>query len=303
MNFATASVQNVADTARWAAAFRAREMQHPRSLFQDPLAERLAGARGGELANLLSSEAQATSWVVRTHLFDQFIEREIGAGADLVLNLGAGLDARPYRMDLPASLLWVEVDGPEILADKEKLLASEKPACRVERLPVDLRDGDRRRALFQDLSRRASRILVVTEGVLIYFRGDEVAALANDLHGCGSIARWILELVSPPVVETMERTAGRHFRATDASFRFGPAEGPSFFSRYGWQAEEVQGVLRAAVRLGRTPIDPRLVDLVPDWQGGAALTFPWIGVCLLGKISGPENRRGRAAIRDDAQPS
>jgi hypothetical protein len=32
-------------------------------------------------------------------LFDQFISREINEGTDLVLNLAAGLEARPYRMD------------------------------------------------------------------------------------------------------------------------------------------------------------------------------------------------------------
>jgi len=39
----------------------------------------------------------------------------------MVVNLAAGLDARPYRMSLPASLQWIEVDLPEILAYKEKI--------------------------------------------------------------------------------------------------------------------------------------------------------------------------------------
>jgi methyltransferase (TIGR00027 family) len=296
MTSATASVQDVADTARWAAALRARETRHPQALFQDPLAERLAGARGWQIADSLSNETQATSWVLRTHLFDGLIAREIDAGADLVLNLGAGLDARPYRMDLPPSLQWVEVDGEEILEYKENQLASERPACRLERLAFDLRDVGRRSALFQDLGRRASRILVVTEGVLIYFHAEEVAALAHDLHCCSPIEHWILELVSPQVVETMERTAGRRFFTADASFRFGPAEGPQFFSRHGWQAEQVHGVLQAAVRLGRTPFDPRLADRLPGWQAGVPLAFPWMGVCFLGRQGGLEARGARAAI-------
>ena len=36
--------------------------------------------------------------------------------AAVVVNLAAGLDARPYRMPLPSSLLWVQVDLPAILA-------------------------------------------------------------------------------------------------------------------------------------------------------------------------------------------
>ena len=46
-----------------------------------------------------------------------------------MLNLAAGLDARPYRTKLAASLQWLEVDLPEILAYKERILANEKPTC------------------------------------------------------------------------------------------------------------------------------------------------------------------------------
>jgi hypothetical protein len=42
---------------------------------------------------------QATwAWVARTDLFDQFITEQVREGVDLVVNLAAGLDARPYRL-------------------------------------------------------------------------------------------------------------------------------------------------------------------------------------------------------------
>ena len=46
---------------------------------------------------------------------------------NMVVNLAAGLDTRPYRMDLPSSLLWVEVDLPDLLDYKEGVLKSESP--------------------------------------------------------------------------------------------------------------------------------------------------------------------------------
>ena len=61
--------------------------------------------------------------MARTYLFDQFLSRAIQDGADLVVNLAAGLDARPYRMNLPSTLQWVEVDFPEIISYKEEILA------------------------------------------------------------------------------------------------------------------------------------------------------------------------------------
>src|SRR5882724_9127046 len=144
-----APVRNVSDTARWVAYFRARETQRPDALFRDPYAERLAGERGFEIARTLpDGNKHEWAWVARTHLFDEFVSREVEQGADLVLNLAAGLDARPYRMQLPAELRWIEVDLPDIIPYKEEILANEKPRCRLERLALDLADEQARRRLF-----------------------------------------------------------------------------------------------------------------------------------------------------------
>ena len=71
--------------------------------------------------------------VVRTCVFDELILRAIKSdGVDTVVNLAAGLDARPWRMTLPSSTRWIDVDLPEILAYKRDVLAGE-PALRVSR--------------------------------------------------------------------------------------------------------------------------------------------------------------------------
>lgn len=57
--------------------------------------------------------------MTRTYLFDRIIREQVAQGADMVVNLAAGLDTRPYRMQLPSSLNWVEVDLPKILDYKE----------------------------------------------------------------------------------------------------------------------------------------------------------------------------------------
>src|SRR5208337_225847 len=111
------TVRGVSDTARWVAYFRALETRRPDALFHDPYAERLAGEHGFQIANtLVEGNKHEWAWVARTYLFDQFITREIANGADQVINLAAGLDARPYRLEVPASLQWVEVDFPDIVA-------------------------------------------------------------------------------------------------------------------------------------------------------------------------------------------
>jgi hypothetical protein len=54
---------------------------------------------------------------------DDVIIEAMGDGCDKVLNLAAGLDTRPYRLDLPPDFTWVEADLPQLLAEKEQALA------------------------------------------------------------------------------------------------------------------------------------------------------------------------------------
>jgi methyltransferase (TIGR00027 family) len=261
------------------AYFRARESERPDALFRDPYAERLAGERGFHIANTLpEGNKHEWAWVARTYLFDKFLAAEIQDGADLVVNLAAGLDARPYRMDLPASLHWVEVDLPEIVAYKNEMLNGESPRCHLERIALDLSDVAGRRKLFADLHRRARKIVVLTEGLLIYFTAEEVAAFARDLAAGDHFATWIIDLTSPGQLKLMQRTSGAQLSDAGAAFKFGPPEGPKFFVPHGWTPKDVRGLLQTAAQFNRSPKGLLPVVLDSDWNPG---NFPWTGVCLL----------------------
>ena len=153
-------IRNVSDTARLVALDRAVESERPDALFRDPFARRLAGERGARIAksNPLGGRKGGIGWpiVTRTYVIDKMIQAHIAQGGDAVINLAAGLDTRPYRMDLPSSLQWIEVDLPEILAHKEEILRGEKPVCSLERIRLDLSDLPARRELFAASGRRAA---------------------------------------------------------------------------------------------------------------------------------------------------
>jgi methyltransferase (TIGR00027 family) len=275
--------RNISDTARWAAYFRAQETKRPDALFRDPYAERLCGQHGVDIANTLpDGNKHAWAWVTRTYLFDHFITQELQQGVDLVLNLAAGLDARPYRMKLPASLQWIEVDLSGILAYKEEILAGEKPTCALERVRVDLADVNARRTLFASLNQRASKILVITEGLLIYLSPEEVAALAKDLGSGANLQRWIMDLSSPGLLKMMQKTTGKRLSEIGAPFKFAPAEGPAFFSPHGWEPMEVRSMLKTATKFKRPPLFLRLLGHLPEKKGPAG-NQPWSGVCLFKK--------------------
>lgn len=276
-------IRNISDTARWAATYRAGETDRPDALFRDPFARRLAGARGEQIAESMPfSQKNTWSWVMRTYLVDHFIAEQVQQGADMVINLAAGLDARPYRMALPASLKWIEVDLPEILTYKEEILANEKPVCALERIRLDLSNLSGRRELFEQLGHRANKALVITEGFLAYLTADEVGSLARDLAAPRSFQGWILDIASPGLLRMVQKKIGAQVSQAGAPLKFGPKEGPGFFAPYGWKPLGVRSLLKEAARQKRLPILLRLMALLPE-SNGAQGSRPWSGVCLLAK--------------------
>jgi methyltransferase (TIGR00027 family) len=275
-------IRNISDTARWVAVYRARESERPDAVFRDPFARRLAGERGEQIAAAIPF-AEKNSWpfVARTWLTDYLISEQVRQGTDMVINLAAGLDARPYRMELPRSLQWIEVDLPEILAHKEEILRNEKPVCLLERVPLDLSDKSARCELFSELSRRANRVLVVAEGLLVYLTEDEVAGLGKDLAVPAAFQHWIIDLASPALLRMLARKMGAPLDKAGAPLRFAPEEGPEFFTRCGWKAQEVHSTIHAAARLNRLSFFLRLIAKISSSRFQPRR--PWSAVCLLAK--------------------
>src|SRR5947209_2478874 len=248
------AIDNISDTARWVAVYRALETARPDAIFRDPFAERLAGERGHQIMEAMPhGRAYAWPMIVRTAVFDEIILEAVQKRqVDLVLNLAAGLDARPWRLPLPPSLRWVDVDLPGILNYKTEMLRDEKPVCRYEAVTIDLTDAQKRQALFAELGAAATRALVVTEGLLIYLAPEQVAALATDLHAQPSFEEWLIELASPQLLQRMQRTWGKNLESGGAPFKFAPAEGTEFFRPYGWRETLFRSNWEEAKRLKRT---------------------------------------------------
>jgi methyltransferase (TIGR00027 family) len=244
----------VSDTARWVALYRAMESERPDALFHDPYARRLAGTRGEQvLAGMPKGKAFAWPMIVRTAVMDEIILRTIARdGVDTVLNLAAGLDTRPYRLRLPASLRWIEVDFPDVIAYKKEQLAEERPISALERVGIDLTDKAARRALFARIGGAAKQVLVVSEGLLIYLAPEQVGTLAADLATPPSFRWWLIDLGSPGLLKMIEKSWGPILAAGNAPFRFAPAEGTRFFEPHGWREAEFRSTWYESIRLKRT---------------------------------------------------
>lgn len=246
-------IRNISDTARWVAFYRALESERPDAIFKDPFARRLAGERGEQIVRAMpKGKRMAWPMVVRTAVMDEIILRVVKEGADCVVNLAAGLDARPWRLPLPPELKWVDVDHPEMIDVKLSKLAAERPVCQYEGIRLDLSERGPRQALFARLNAGCRRALVITEGLLVYLPAEAVAELAGDLHAQPAFRFWLMDLASPALLKMLEKSWGPIVSAGNAPFRFGPAESTDFFVPHGWREIEWRSQFHEGLRLNRT---------------------------------------------------
>jgi methyltransferase (TIGR00027 family) len=271
-------ITHVSDTARWTALHRATESARPDALFSDPLAERLAGERGRDIVAGVPRMAHSGWWLVARKIIDEVISDAIDAGCDRLLNLAAGLDTRPYRLDLPPDFPWVEADLPELLAEKAQLLGDQTPRCRLTRSAVDLADADARDAFLSDALAGATKALVLTEGLLMYLDNREVTELSEAIKR-PEIAWWVLDFAGPGLKKMMNKKMSG--LSQNAPFKFAPENGLGYFEDLGWRTVEVESLSTAAQRLHRLPMSMRLVAWMPQPGPRHPGNRPWSAVARL----------------------
>jgi methyltransferase (TIGR00027 family) len=256
---AAGSLTSVRDTAHWVAYLRALESERSDALFRDPFARQLAGERGRRITAELPSAPLLWSLPIRTRVYDDWILDAIARQhVRTVLNLASGLDARPYRLALPSTLRWVEVDLPALLEEKEAQLSRERAACVVERVGLDLADRRARQTLFSQLCGKSEPILVITEGLLIYLEEAAVAALADDLRDAFANGIWLLENVASSIVARHDKLFGEALRSARADHKFAPAKGWEFFLERGWRSHELKSLFDEGRHFGREPAGQKL---------------------------------------------
>ncbi|WP_067831204.1 SAM-dependent methyltransferase [Actinomadura kijaniata] len=261
----------VSRTAVLTARARAEEQERADRLFTDPLAGPLAAAAGGFEAPSDAARQAAAHFVVRTRYFDDRIQAACAAGRRQVVLLAAGLDARAFRLDLPAGTRLFELDLPELVAFKEEVLAGLGARARCERtaVPVDLR-GDWARALTAAGFDPGEPTAWLVEGLMTFLpqpANDRLLGELSELSAPGS--GLALEHVNsayrrlPQMRHAQERLA-RH----GASWRSAVDDPAAWLAGHGWTATEVTHQAEVAARLGRAVpeiYDPALVGDARIW--------------------------------------
>lgn len=274
---------SVGATATLVAAARAAASRESDPLIDDPFAEPLVRAVGVDFftrmatGDLPSAEDQTAVGVtrmtdniaVRTKFFDEFFLSAAAAGVRQAVILASGLDSRAYRLDWPDGMVVYEIDQPEVIAFKTKILAEHGAAPTCERRPVamDLRN-DWAAALREAGFDPQAPTAWSAEGLLGYLPPDAQDRLLDaitELSAPGS--QVAIDGVPPTPVDEQERTResmrahADQWREQGLDLDFGALvflgernEPSAYLADHGWQAvsSTVNELLTAS---GRAPLD------------------------------------------------
>ncbi|OBJ03596.1 SAM-dependent methyltransferase [Mycobacterium sp. 1465703.0] len=174
----------VGATATLVAAARAVASRQPDPVIRDPFAEVLVRAVGLKLFTQIVDGAINFSdleadWMpdyfgVRTRTLDDFARQACRAGIRQAVILASGLDCRAYRLDWPPATAIYEIDQPQVIGWKRRVLTGLgwAPAEGHHCLGIDLRQ-DWSTALRQNGFDATQPTVWIVEGLLIGYLPPE----------------------------------------------------------------------------------------------------------------------------------
>jgi methyltransferase (TIGR00027 family) len=180
----------------------------------------------------------------RTRAIDDVVSMEADAGCDQLVLLGAGFDARAWRLPALASTTVFEVDHPDTQASKRAGIGGRIPLAReVKWAPIDFARETPALVLERAGHDATRRTTFVWEGVTMYLAPEAIDATLAAVAGRAAKgsrllmtyhdAEFRLELV---MLTGMVRAAGEPFRT-----RLSQADVRELLARYGFTVETDEG--------------------------------------------------------------
>jgi O-methyltransferase involved in polyketide biosynthesis len=155
---------------------------------------------------------------IRTEILDREVKAFITKHPDtVIINLGCGLDTRFFRLD-NGRIQWYDLDLPETITIKKQFFTETDRYKFIAKSVFDY-------SWINDIPRANEPVLIIAEGLLMYFPEPKVKELSNALVAAFPGAEMLLEAVSPLFVENSKKPqTGKRF-GIDVTFEWGSTSG------------------------------------------------------------------------------
>jgi len=210
------ALDGVEETMLIPLCIKAEETKRPNPRIRDVRAVEMINRIDYDFSKFEKKRFSYGGVIARTVIIDREARKFITSYPDAVcINVGCGLDARFYRVD-NGRIDWYDLDLPRVMALREGLLPEDERVHRIsfsaldEQWAVHVNAGGR-------------PVLIIMEGLLMYFTEDEVrrllAVLKRHFPGCSILAELTPEFVAKN--GKRHETVGK----TGAVFRWGVGSG------------------------------------------------------------------------------
>jgi len=160
---------------------RALDSRLPRPFLGDTMADEILRTVGYDLAKfpalttkLLDPKTKVFDIAVRAKRLDELVRRFVVHHPDgIVLDLGAGLDGRMFRVDPSPTLDWYDVDFPEVIVLRRQVLPQ---PTNSHSIGADLTDPN-----WLDDVPTGRPAVIVADGLGVFLTQDDFVSLLNRL--------------------------------------------------------------------------------------------------------------------------
>jgi O-methyltransferase involved in polyketide biosynthesis len=208
--------------------FRARETARPDAIIRDPEAVRIVNQIDYDFARFDEARIVGLDCIIRSEIFDErvraFIERHPDA---VIVNLGAGLDARFHRVD-NGRIRWFDLDLPDAIELRERFLPAGE---RVRHLAMSMFDP----AWLEEVAAPPDTpVLLIAEGLFCYCEEADIRRLLAAVAARWPGAHVLFQSISPRYVGREAEVEAVNL--TRAKLRWGVSSGREVAAwQPGWQ--------------------------------------------------------------------
>ena len=218
----------VSETLLLTVYFRAKESAREDGIITDTFAEDWVGQMAYNFEKFDKDRLSVVGVAIRTEVLDEIVSRFLKENPDgIIVNIGAGLCTRFQRID-NGTVTWFELDVPEALELRKKFVSPSPPCYRyIEKSAFDYTWLD---DVAGAAGEKKDNVLILAEGVLMYFEESEVKELFRQIKTHFPKA----EVVTDTMPKFSTKMSIKHHKSvsqTKARFKWGLGKTSEL---YGW---------------------------------------------------------------------
>lgn len=155
---------------------RALDSRAEQSILSDVMADEILHEIEFDPATLPFAAKGMRDIALRAKKLDEIVERFVARHPDaVVLDLGAGLDSRYFRVNPPSTVDWYDIDFPEVVAARQQVMP---PRDNVHTIGASLTDPH-----WLDQVPTDRPAVIVADGLVAFLAQDAFVSLLNRLTG------------------------------------------------------------------------------------------------------------------------